>query len=197
MLPDLPEIKLEIHTLLMNLLQRRILAHSGFLGGIPQVAIPEGSTSKLLRSDGTSDKLEMKKVESQIRMPITPNGPSREEVLKMIDKAAEDFAKQQTALMVEKIDAVTQETGNVFDARGQGITARLLNDMLEKLQIPFDENGMPIMPSFVCHPDNLKALLAKKEEIEGDAAEKARYEEIIIRKREEHRDREGNRRLAE
>jgi len=73
----------------------------------------------------------------------------------MIDKVAEDFAKQRTTLTLEKIHKTTEETGNVFDAQGQGITARLLNDMLEKMHLPFNEKGEPVMPSFVCHPDNV------------------------------------------
>src|SRR5438874_13503112 len=89
MLPDLPEIKAKIHVRLMSLLQQRILAHSGFFGEIPRVAIPEGATSKLIRSDGTSDKMEMKKVASQITIPSKPNGPTPEEVFKAIDQVAQ------------------------------------------------------------------------------------------------------------
>jgi hypothetical protein len=197
MLPDFPEIKQHVHQFLMHYLDNRCRYHMGVLRLVRSVSIPEGSHTKVTRPDGTTDEPKMERAEVGLFASSDPRkGLSFEEVLKSLDDAARQMAEKQTQMMFRRIDEVTKETGNVSDLAGQPFTAKALNDMLERLDIPFDPQGKPCIPPLVCNPKTAEELISRKTEIESDLAEKRRFVEIIARKRQEFRDRESNRKLV-
>jgi len=196
MLPDFPDIKNQISPILMNYLNRRVRFHLGFFGEIPMVPIPEGSFTKLVRADGTCDDTPLEKAQGKISVDTTPNGGlSFEAVLKSIDDVAQQMALQEKQMLFRRINQVTEETGNVIDARNQPLSAKLLNDSLEMMHIEFSDDGKPHLPSLVVHPDVAQRLMEHKE-TEEDVIEKERQDQIIARKREEFFARESRRKLV-
>jgi hypothetical protein len=197
MLPDFPEIKQHMHQFLKHYLDNRLRCHMGVLRLVRRVSAPEGGHTKLIRPDGTTDEPKMENAEVGLFASTDPRkGLSFEEVLRSFDDAARQMAEKQTRMMFTRIEEVTKETGNVLDRRGQPLTAKALNDMLERLDIPFDRHGKPCIPTLVCNPKTAQELMSRKTEIESDLAEKRRFEEIVIRKRQQFRDRESNRKLV-
>lgn len=176
--------------------RRRIIAKMGFFGESPLVLIPEGSHNRLHRHDGTVDDTKMSTIEGKSAFSMKPDrGLSPEDAFQGIEEMAQQMADQQVQETIALVNDVTNKTGNVVHADA-GITAKTLNDALEKMDIPFDSNGEPILPSMVCHPDVIKALMEQKDTIEGDVQENIRQQEILKKKKEEFRAQQSNRRLV-
>ncbi|MHB9041019.1 MAG: hypothetical protein ACYC4T_10250 [Melioribacteraceae bacterium] len=72
----------------------------------------------------------------------------------MIRKRIEQLHK----LMYEEITTATDLTGNKVDARGSKFNPEFLLEMLEKIEIRFDENGEPIMPQLHVSPETYKQI---------------------------------------
>ena len=83
--------------------------------------------------------------------------------------------------------------GTATDAVGQKISHKLIREGFEKIQIEFDADGQPIMPTLVMHPDMLKYLQqlppATEEEIRA-------WNELLERERREFNDRRRHRKLS-
>ncbi len=93
--------------------------------------------------------------------------------------------------MFQTVSDVSEAVGNVISAQGQPLTPDLLNDMLEKLEIDFDDTGEPIMPTAVAHPDVVKKLFA----IEPTPEQLQRQKDILRRKKEAYDAKKRTRRL--
>ena len=106
---------------------------------------------------------------------------------------AESFLKDMTKTMLSTLSQVTDFTGNVVDGKGKGVSHEMLLEMLEKIHIDFDQEGNPLFPSIVIHPDMAKNF----EKLKSDEDfYKPRYDEIINRKREAYYAEKGSRGLS-
>lgn len=198
MLPDFPDTKSKVDEMLRCYIQSRLLFHLGFMGQVPRVAVPEGCHNRLLRADGSVDDTEMKHIAGHESIDTSPQAMSDvQAVFKKLDSIAEQIAKQQVQHMYRRITEVTEKTGNVLKTKMSEIGLKTLNDMLEKVQIDFDRNGEPHLPSIVCGKEMFDRFMAQSDAAETDTMEKSRMEDILARKREEYRDRENRRRLVD
>jgi hypothetical protein len=93
----------------------------------------------------------------------------------MIMKRIEKLHK----LMYEEISSATELTGNTVDARGSKFNPELILDMLEKIEIRFDENGEPILPQIHVSPETYKQIKDKNYTPEQEK----RHNEIIENKK--------------
>jgi hypothetical protein len=87
---------------------------------------------------------------------------------------------------------VTDAVGMSLDAEGKPFSFDMLNDMLEKLHIEFDEEGEPILPALVMHPMMAEQIRNMKPTPEQEK----RHAEIIERKRAEYYAKKRTRRLS-
>jgi hypothetical protein len=87
---------------------------------------------------------------------------------------------------------ITEAVGTSLDARGRPFSFDMLNDMLEKVYIEFDEEGEPIFPTLVMHPRMIEQIRS----IKPTSEQKERYDEIIMRKRAEYYAKKRTRRLS-
>jgi hypothetical protein len=94
---------------------------------------------------------------------------------------------------------VTQRVGNAVDAQGKPFSADLYFEMLEKIQVDFDSWGRPDTSGarLVMHPDMAERVIPMMAQWENDTAFQQRYRDLMIRKRNEWRDRESNRKLVD
>ncbi len=83
-------------------------------------------------------------------------------------------------MMYQEISNATTKTGNVVDARGKGFSVDLILDMLEKIELTFDEDGNPILPQIHMHPDAWK----KTKNLQFSLEQTRREAEIIKKKKE-------------
>ena len=198
MLPDFVQVKQRVHELLMHFMQGRVRHHLGFMSQVPRVVIPEGQHNRLVRSDGSVDDTKLRRIQGSEEISTDPKkGLHFDEVLQKLDAIAKQMADEQQRQMFARINEVTEKTGNVTKAPLKDFGLKHLNDMLEKMQIDFDEKGEPRLPSMVCGPKMADSIMARREEIEADVGEKARKAEILDLKKEEFRARESRRRLVE
>jgi hypothetical protein len=106
----------------------------------------------------------------------------------LAESSIEAFARE----FFKGLGEVTEAVGTSVDAEGRPFSFDLLNDMLEKLHIEFDEEGEPVLPALIMH--------AKMAERIGDMKPTAEQEElhaeIIERKRKEYYAKKRTRRLS-
>jgi hypothetical protein len=106
------------------------------------------------------------------------------------------MGEKQVRATYEDLNKVTQETGNVIDAKGT-LTADVFFAAIEKIWIEFDSDGKPRLPTMVVHPHQAEDWKKLGELMDADPANAQRMEEIISRKKEEWRERESSRKLVD
>ncbi len=198
MIPDFPREKEKI----MQFWNKYLIAKNqellGFFGTLPAHMNHEGHQWALNRADGTGDNQPYHQIEGLMTVEIsevpylTPD-----KIREKLDKIADDMARQISQGMIAEVSRVTKEVGNEVNAEGQPLSQGLFLQMLEKMDLDFDENGNWNPPTIVMHPDLWEA---KKEEIkswETDDEFLSKQKEIIEKKKEEWRDRENHRKLVD
>ena len=90
------------------------------------------------------------------------------------------------------VNQITNLTGNLVDTKGKQISSELLLEILEKIYIPFDEEGKPILPSLFVSP-NLATQIIKLEETKKD---KEKFQNILEKKKKDFYAKKRYRRLS-
>ena len=114
-----------------------------------------------------------------------------------LKKLAEELSSQQSKMVFERLNQITAKTGNIVDAGGQAISPDLILQMLEKIEIDFNEDGQPQLPTLVLSPEYYERLKEKMPEWEKDEHYNRKFNELIQRKRQEWHDRESHRKLVD
>jgi hypothetical protein len=109
-----------------------------------------------------------------------------------LDSAAEQGLASIMPRVFEQISEITDAAGQTINAAGRPLSHDLITQMLEKIDIDFDENDNPKMPTLVMHPKMAERLRALGEPSEEDTR---RFNELIERKRKEFHARRRTRRL--
>lgn len=114
---------------------------------------------------------------------VTLSGPDAvrgdfSDALAAIADTAEQFVASIMPSIYGHISDICDATGNVVSGKGRPIWDSIL-DTLETVSISFDEDGNPTLPSIVMHPDTAAKLGKPPEGYES------RYNEIIVRRRNE------------
>lgn len=117
--------------------------------------------------------------------------------IKGLNKTAQELKGQQSEMVFKKFSEVTTKTGNIVDAGGQPISPDLIFKTLEKMQLDFDENEKPLMPTMVVSPQQYEKMKEKIVEWEKDPEYQKQFEHLMRRKRKEWHDRESNRKLVD
>ena len=197
MLPDFPNTKNKLATILNNLVKLAV-KKDPLLSQVKEVPVFEGEGLAIQREDGTIDRTNFKKIESPIT--INKNEIIEKGINAYIDNViplARGIINQQKAYMFSEISRVTEEVGNVVNAQGQPFTFDLFIQLVRKIEISFDDNDKPIMPTLTVSPDIGKKLSDPKCDWNTNPEYIKRFEEIINQKRKEWHDRESNRKLVD
>ncbi|MCC7291844.1 MAG: hypothetical protein IT449_07275 [Phycisphaerales bacterium] len=117
--------------------------------------------------------------------------------LKKAKEMAAELAKQEMGHFFAKADYFIEKAGTTLDAGGKPFDPMMLVEGLEKVDIDFDEQGRPILPTLVSDPALYAAAAPRLAEAEKSADFQRRWKELMERKRMEWRDREADRKLAE
>nr|WP_128796295.1 hypothetical protein [Corallococcus coralloides] len=89
------------------------------------------------------------------------------------------------------IDKILSEAGQAVDAQGQPLSVEWVIKALEKIELNFDDEGNPQMPTLIAHPSTTKHLAANP----PTAEEQKQIEALIERKRQEFNARRRVRKL--
>jgi hypothetical protein len=198
MLPDFPTIK---DALLMQAKAyiEHLVKQEPVLREIRQVQHFEGSemlTQPELGAPqvGAYDHFTSSKVFVS-RDTIIEQGPAA--WFEQLKTLAEELKAHQVRTMLERVGDAAAAVGNTVSAGGQPYRPDLFLEMLEKITIPFDDQGNPQMPICVVSPETAAHIRAHAQEWEADPEFRQRHAKILQRKREEWDDRESNRQLVD
>jgi len=195
MLPDYPDIKQKISDT-YNARMNSIIRHAPF-DDVNKHTIFEGHRNRIIRHDGTVDDTEFKEVASDISIDLKNyENTTVEEILKKIDECAVEMAKQQSQHFFKVIDKTVEIAGNTVKCDGEPFAPKHIFDMLEKIEISFNKDNTPNLPTFVAAPSTSEKFLEALKKIEDTPELKEKMDTKIEKKRSEWRDRESSRKLV-
>jgi hypothetical protein len=199
MLPDFPKLKERLLRLAWFEHRRRVEA-DGLVGAISAVPYFEGRRFATGDVDGYVEQ-------SVPEVTSIPYEIERAAIIERGLDALNDSLKKATELQIQamhemlfrKHSEAVARVGNQVDAGGQPFSADLYFKMLEAVQIDFDDHGRPDTSSIrlVMDPDQAQRVQPLMERWKNDEEFQRRYRKIMIKKRDEWRDRESNRKLVD
>ena len=199
MLPDFTRVKTRVNQNLLREVRRKIPDVAPLMRGMATFRQHEGRGATIVRADESEDPLDYKSVSYESAL-------NREEMKQFDPKAAVErvieFAYQigqaQTQELLKAAGKAADSVGNVVRIQGE-LTPDKYLELYRKIEIDFDPKTLQPKPGFVCSmpPDMADSVIPKVKEWKKDPAFKAKYEQIMAVKREEWRDREANRKLAD
>jgi hypothetical protein len=198
MLPDFPEVKKHIS-------QSRSAQISSGQFGDPVLAKVrsyrqhEGNRFTIIREDGTSKTSTQQEIRSETMEFRLTDIQTRGEIaiFETVAKAHGQIAVASRRLVSERIE---EEPINRFDGGGRKFNPEMYLEILESLQMSFDDAGNWNEPDFWQERPNpaLQATVrAVRQRFDDEPDLKSRLDALIGRKRKEFNDREANRKLVD
>jgi len=117
-------------------------------------------------------------------------------LLQKLDDSVKEMAAAQAQHFYQTMSEGVEKAGNTIDGGGQPLTAELFLQAMEKIWIDFNADSSPQMPEVHISPnqtDNVKRMI---ERLESEPHLKRRFDQIMLKKREEWRAREADRKLV-
>jgi hypothetical protein len=198
MLPDYPELKRKLREDLNQQLQLLVIHNAPLVREIRQSCQAEGDRFTYENTEGEHVTKKFREISAEFEVPANLSSAEMNEQfrVKMVE-AAKAIAQQSEGMLFSTMEEVTTRVGNTFDARGRPFEPNMLWDMIERMQMDFDEKtGEPKLPTVVLHPDMMKAIAPKIPEWEADPQMQKRRREVLARKKVEWNDRESLRKLV-
>jgi len=196
MLPDFPKLKERLLRLAWFEHRQRVEA-DGLVGAISAVPYFEGQRF----ATGDVEGFVEQSVPEVIAIPYEID---RAAIIERGIEALNNALKKATELQIQAMHEMlfrkaVARVGNQVDAGGQPFSSDLYFKMLETVQIDFDDQGRPDTSSvrLVMHPDQAQKVQPLMAQWENDEEFQRRYKEIMLKKRDEWRDRESNRKLVD
>lgn len=199
-LPDFPSFKSKIERSTINYVNENI-HNEPLLFEMKKKQCFEGKGFSFVDDTGDLVEREFEKTVSEFSVGIEEvleRGPvlCLEKFLELMN----DFQTKIINKFFEEVEIATSKTGNQFDASEKLITEVNLKG-LEKMNISFDEDGNPFLPTWFMNPsDILKHKKILEEHLKENPDYMKEYEKrlgkIIEIKRNEWNDRESNRKLV-
>jgi len=193
-LPDYPMAKEKLRKILESEFHK---ARESDSLGVSEEWIEEGDAHVLHRSDGSVDSTDFHCDRSVVEiLPEEYLTLTWNDVLQRIRNAGRELGKSQASWTLEQVKDMTLATGNYIDVGGE-FTAEHFFKMLDKLEVPFTDEGAPILPTIYGGEDVLNSFKGVLTQIDSDPVHRARGLSLMVAKREQWRDRENNRRLVD
>lgn len=198
MLPDYPNIKKKVNSLLMNRIKDQIFRRSPILKQIRRTVQHEGSKGTYKDVDGQENQIEYRQIAASlplIRDEMRQGG--LESIMSKCDKIADTFVAEQSERLYAAIGEAAKSVGNVVDAKGNLSKGIFLESMR---MIPWDFNprtGEPQPPTIFLSPKALEKIKHYFERWEKDPEFLNEMSAIEQQQRLDWRDRESRRRLVD
>ena len=199
MLPDFPKLKKRLLRL-AQLCYRQQIEADELIGVIRTIPYFEGSRFVTGDVDGYVEESAAEEMEIPFeidRSAIIDRGIDA--LVESYKKAAEIQVQAMRAMLFRKISEATARVGNQIDAAGESFSMDLYFKLLETVQIEFDSHGRPDISGtrLVMPPEDAERVQSLIAQWQNDESFQRRYTEMMLRKREEWRDRESNRKLVD
>jgi len=102
--------------------------------------------------------------------------------LETIDHASNSGVDSLVPQLFSVLREACEESGQVVDCKGEPFSFELVLKLLEKIEITFDKDGSPSMPTMFVHPSMIKVL----EENMPTEDQKNQMDQLIARKKDEY-----------
>lgn len=198
MLPDFPKVKQRGSELVARLVAKHIRQMDPLLERVQHFRVHEGAATNLRRADSSTDRMDFTTASAETLI-------AREDMRRMnhqtfaatIRSLAEQFARQQVHLMLERVSQATAEVGNTVSAAEIGPKEAFL-EMERRLSIDFDPQTLePKDLVLVLHPSQVERFKAQAAEWEADPAFREELASIRRKQLEAWRAREDSRKLVD
>jgi hypothetical protein len=196
MLPDFPKLKEELRKVLDRRMRSERARSAGPLGAASPTIVYEGFNTEIIRNDGSREKMAMH--HHKVAVSFTNEeleSLSLEEIYRRFDDAAQDMALQMGKTFFQVVDKTLEDVGNVMKYEGEFSVDDLLA-MWAKIEIDFDDDGQPQMPTLVCPAGQEARAEAVTQELQTEENQR-RVAALMEKKKEEWRDREASRKLVD
>lgn len=194
-LPDIPKLKSDIDHRFILWFKNCLNNYLGVVGEAPRCIIKEGRNSVILRPDSSRDETKLKEASAEtiFKREEFPS-LSVEQRKTKLDIMAREMARQISLHAFATIQEAADSVGNVVHAK---FSPEAVFELLEKMQIDFEEDGVEPKELFVVFPPELANHgIETIKRILNDTELSKRYKEIIDKKRMEWRAREASRKLV-
>ena len=152
--------------------------------------LPQG---RITTADGQTVDTAPLAFESQFSLSVHDMLAGRfDDLYVAINDAAESGLTSLMPQLFAQLGEVLDATGQAIDAGGQPLSQDHLLDLIQRVDIEFNDDGSPNMPTLVMHPDMAERL----RQLPPATPEQAqRFKDIIDQKRTEYLARRRTRRL--
>lgn len=156
----------------------------------------EGKDGSFQTNSGQIEQIDFRKTSVAMTSPVKQGrGETLEEILKVMTKGGSDMGRKIQDTILQGVEAATENVGNVIQIRNNEITPEAFLEMMEKVEIDFDEDGRSRSSWFL--PQTIAAELHKSYEAwQEDPILRTKLAALEAKKKEEFRAREVTRRLA-
>jgi hypothetical protein len=196
MLPDWPDLKEEIVRAFMRHAAARVRQRS-VAGIVVAVPVHEGHGHFTRREDGSTEERPFERAGAEVAIHAEAiKSESLSDIFTRMEPMIETLAGATSQNMLKVMEEGIRAVGNEIDGGGRPLSAELILDAWEKVRMDFDSNGQAQWPTIMIHPSQQVGLIAELSRLDSDPELHSRREALLIRKREEWRDRETSRILA-
>ena len=198
MLPDFPNIKRKVGSLLRRHLKEEISRRSPILKQIHQTVQHEGYGGTYKEVEGQEHQIAYEEITAELAMTRDEmRYGSFQTIMSKFDEIAETFAKAQSKILFATVSEAAESVGNVVDAKGK-FTKEAFLELAGKVEWSFDQQtGRPRRPTLVVHPETLEKIRDDMEKWQQDPHFLTAMSEIEQQQRLNCHDRESRRRLAD
>jgi hypothetical protein len=198
MLPDFPELKRHISQLRSEELSAMRFADP-VLAKVRSYRQHEGERFTIVREDGSSTTSQQRQLRSENMEFRLADIQARGEIaiFETISKAHQQIATAGRRLFSERLE---EEPINRVDGAGRRFSPDMYLEILESLDLSFDERGNWIKPDFWQERPNpalLKTVEAVRQRFHDEPELKSKLDDLVKRKRAVFNDREANRKLVD
>ncbi len=197
MLPDYPESKRKLRERLFVYLRERVKQGLGVLADVPPHCLFEGSAMVVEGSRKGNRPRPFKRLSGkavfsseEIATLTLPGAIAR------IEDMARQISEGQSEHSFRVIAEDLEEAGQGVDARGRALTPEVFFEVLEKIQMDFDEQGRAKLPTLVVGPALAQRASETFSKIQSDPECQQRMEGILRRKKADFDVREAARDLV-
>ncbi len=197
-LPSYRSLRKDINTLIEYASKQAIAQKMGTFGGLGNSVQHEGDAARFVGDDGSEHVVDYKEVVSE-RVVTDEELMTMQfaDIIQMASNLGTDLGDQQARGVFEAVNQATEAVGNVLKTNGEKFTMEHFFKSLEMIDIDFDEEGNPKMPTMYIHP-SMSERMKEVMETEADTPENnKRHEELMKKKREEFDARESHRKLVD